>query len=281
VPAEEIAVGDVVSVLDAGGNRVTHRVVETGVAADGATLLQLKGDANDVADAQAYVVESADRVVLGIPLAGYAVNLAASPYGLAVAGLLAAGALHLGFSPRRGGGRRATPRCARLVLPAGVGTAVLLGGAVGLTGQAPWAFTSAYWTDSASATVQASTPAPVTHQQPTCTSLEGSGQNKQQAVLSWPGLGAQYEFYWELWKGTSPGGTLAQSGTLAPVGTAGTVSLTFGEIPSGGGGNSPFYARVWTRLVSDHSNVASPTTTVLHSGPRPNGPNWWMYCGTA
>ncbi|HWJ08286.1 MAG TPA: signal peptidase I [Nocardioides sp.] len=281
VPADEIAVGDVVSVLDAGGDRVTHRVVEVGAAADGASVLRLKGDANHVADARPYVVQSADRVVVGIPLAGYALNAAASPYGLAVAALLAAGALAMGFSPGRGGGRRATSRRARLVLPAGVGTAVLLGGAVGLTGQAPWAFTSAYWTDSASATVQASTPAPVTHQQPTCTSVEGSGQNKQQAVLTWPGLGAQYEFYWELWKGTSPAGTLQSSGTLAPVSTAGTVTLTFGEIPSGGGGNSPFYAKVWTRLVSNHSNVGSPTTTLLHSGPRPNGPNWWMYCGSA
>ncbi len=280
VPADEIAVGDVVSVLDARGERVTHRVVEVGTAADGAAVLHLKGDANDVADAQTYVVDGADRVVAGVPLAGYALNLAASPYGLAVGALLAAGALHLGFSPRRGGGRRATPRRARLVLPAGVGTAVLLGGVVGMTGQAPWAFTSAYWTDSASATVQATTPAPVTHQQPTCTSNEGSGQNKQQAVLTWPGLGAQYEFYWELWKGTSPGGSLYSSGTLNPVNPPTNVSLTFG-IVSGGGGNDAYYAKVWTRLVSNHTNVGSPTTTLLHSGPRPNGPNWWMYCGTA
>jgi signal peptidase I len=277
VSAADVAVGDVVSVRDDEGGRVTHRVVSIGQSTDGSTVLRLQGDANDVADAQAYRVDDVDRVVAGVPLAGYVLNAAASPFGLAAGALLAGTALFLGFTPGGGGGRRAASGRGRLVLPVGVG-AVLLGGAVGMTGQAPWAFTSAYWTDSAKATVAATTPAPVTHAQPVCTSSEVNP--KAEAKLTWTGLGAQYEFYWELWKGASPGGTLYSSGTLNPVNAPSTVSLMFG-IVSGGGGNDAYYAKVWTRLVSNHTNVGSPTTTLLHSGPRPGGPNWWMYCGTA
>lgn len=288
VPAGELAVGDVVSVRDGDGDRVTHRVVSIASAADGATVLRLQGDANDVPDAEAYRVDEVDRVVAGVPLAGYVLNAAASPFGLAAGALLAGTALFLGFTPGGGGGRRAATRRARLVLPVGVG-AVLLGGTVGMTGTAPWAFTSAYWTDTAKATVAATTPAPVTHAQPNCASLEGQGQNKQQATLTWTSVGTQYEYYWELWKGTSPGGSLYTTTTngngsanpIAPSAAGSTVTLTFGEvIQSGGGGNDNFYVKIWTRLASNHTNVGSPTTTLLHSGPRPNGPNWWMYCGS-
>ena len=79
--------------------------------------------------------------------------------------------------------------------------------------------------------------------------------------------------------------TSAPTGSSNPIGpssSGSTVTLTFGEvIASGGGGNDNFYVKVWTRLASNHTNVGSPTTTLLHSGPRPNGPNWWMYCGSA
>ncbi|WGY04352.1 signal peptidase I [Nocardioides sp. QY071] len=267
VDAADLRVGDVVSVHDAGGARVTHRIVAVDGRGDRA-VLTLRGDANDVSDVQTYDVGSADRVALGVPYAGHVLNAAASPYGLATAAVLVAGLLLTGF----GRGRR--------LVPVGLVATVVAGIGLGATGATPWAFTSAYWTDSASATVAASTPSAVTHQQPTCTSKEGSGQDKEQAQLTWTGLGAQYEFYWELWKGASPGGTLYSSGTLNPVNAPGTVALTFG-IVSGGGGNDSYYAKVWTRLASNHSNVGSPTTTLLHSGPRPGGPNWWMYCGTA
>lgn len=265
VDAADLAVGDVVSVHDDSGARVTHRVVAIHEQGDGA-VLTLRGDANDVADPQTYLVESADRVVLGLPYAGYVLNAAASPFGLGVALVLVTGLLLLGF----GRGQRLVPVGLVATLVAGIG--------LGASGVTPWAFTSAYWTDTARATVAATTPAAVTHQQPTCTSKQGNGQDKEEARLTWTGLGAQYEYYWELWKGTSPGGTLYSSGTLNPVNPPSMVTLMFG-IVSGGGGNDSYYAKVWTRLVSNHSNVGSPTTTLLHSGPRPNGPNWWMYCG--
>ncbi|MBU2697100.1 signal peptidase I [Pimelobacter sp. 30-1] len=156
VPAADIAVGDVVSVRDARGDRVTHRVLAVEHRGE-RSVLTLRGDANDVTDAQTYTVASADRVVAGVPHAGYVLDLAASPFGLAVTGLGVLGLLWLGFGPRPGGGDRpARSRGSRLVAPAGVATALALGGALGVSGQVPWAFTSAYWTDSASATATAS-----------------------------------------------------------------------------------------------------------------------------
>lgn len=277
VPADQVAVGDVVSVLDARGDRVTHRVVEVGTAADGAAVLRLKGDANDVADAQAYVVQSADRVVAGVPFAGYALNAAASPFGLAVAALLAAAAIHLGSPPRRGGGRRATPRRARLVLPAGIGTAVLLGGAVGMTGQVPWAFTSAYWTDSANATVPASTPAAVTHAQPGCTS-KSTNPGATRATITWLSVGAQYEYYWAFYQEGNAAPNL--TGTIG-AGAASGTTITLKDqltIPNGGGGNGNYYVTVQTRLVAGHVDVGSPTTTLLVAGPLPGGPFWAVFC---
>lgn len=261
VPASELAVGDVVSVLDARGDRVTHRVV--GVATEGDTaVLSLRGDANDVADAPAYRVATADRVVAGVPYAGYALNAAASPAGLAVTALLVAGVLLVGF----GRGHR--------LVPVGMVSTLALGVGLGASGVAPWAFTSAYWTDSASATVAATTPAALSHQQPTCTSSETNP--RQQADLAWPALGPQYEYFWELYRN----GVAAPiaSATIGPASPPTVIHLTFG-IVSGGGQNDNYTAVVQTRLVSNHSNVGPATTTPLHSGPRPNGPNWWMYCG--
>lgn len=284
VPADEIAVGDVVSVLDARGDRVTHRVVEVGAAADGAAVLKLRGDANDVADAQVYVVDDADRVVVGVPMAGHVLNLAASPYGLAVGALLAAGAIHLGFTPRRGGGRRATPRRARLVLPVGAGTAVLLGGAVGLTGQVPWAFTSAYWTDSAAATVPASTPAFQGHATPTC--VEVTIDKNQVARLTWTDVNDLYEYVWSVRKldGTlaDPGSpAVAMSGVLGSGTTQGqTVQLDV-PTPRGQGTVHKHNFDVWvtTRVIANPGITGPTTKTPIRREEGQGGNIWPAKCG--
>lgn len=79
VSADDIAVGDIVSVTRSDGMRVTHRVVETAPAEHG-TLLTLKGDANPVADAEVYPVESAYRVMFDIPWAGHVVTTFGNPW---------------------------------------------------------------------------------------------------------------------------------------------------------------------------------------------------------
>lgn len=87
VAADEIRPGDVVTVpRAAGGLPVTHRVVSVDDPAtgDGARDLVLQGDDNATADREVYRVTEADRVVGGVPYAGYAVTLLAQPKTLAI-----------------------------------------------------------------------------------------------------------------------------------------------------------------------------------------------------
>lgn len=97
VPAGDIGVGDVVSVDDRSGQRVTHRVVS--VQPFGNSIrLTLKADAAGAPDVEAYEVTSADKVVTVIPWAGHVVG---SPIGLAVAAVFVAALAVVLFIPRR------------------------------------------------------------------------------------------------------------------------------------------------------------------------------------
>lgn len=89
VPAGDLADRDVVSVLTSSGSRVTHRIV--GIEHQGPeAVLELRGDANRVADAQPYVVAEADRVFFAVPYLGYTGSLISSPPGIFFLGLYAA-----------------------------------------------------------------------------------------------------------------------------------------------------------------------------------------------
>ncbi|GAA3531501.1 hypothetical protein GCM10022234_30800 [Aeromicrobium panaciterrae] len=87
--AGDVAVGDVVSVKNRAGVRVTHRV-ETVDPFGSSIQFTLKGDANDVPDSQVYNETSVDRVVSTIPKLGYLFAVAVSPIGILVGGLLVA-----------------------------------------------------------------------------------------------------------------------------------------------------------------------------------------------
>ncbi|WP_167494234.1 signal peptidase I [Microbacterium hydrothermale] len=93
VDAADLAVGDIVTVRRPGnGAQVTHRIVEIApVAGDPrARSLVLRGDANQAADLQPYVVQSAPRVLIGAPLVGTIITTAkAPPVMLATAVLIA------------------------------------------------------------------------------------------------------------------------------------------------------------------------------------------------
>ena len=107
VPAAEVSEGDVVSVPDARGRRITHRVVEArpaGPGASGPVALTLQGDANQAPDAEPYVVSAADRVVADVPLLGYVVGWFAGGAGTFVLGAVAA-ALALSVVRGRAGRR--------------------------------------------------------------------------------------------------------------------------------------------------------------------------------
>ncbi|MCW2856064.1 MAG: signal peptidase [Marmoricola sp.] len=74
VAAADLRPGDVVSVLTADGQRVTHRVVSSTYVGGATRELTLKGDANKAPDTQVYDVTSAQRVIFTVPKAGYVVN---------------------------------------------------------------------------------------------------------------------------------------------------------------------------------------------------------------
>lgn len=91
VQPESVAPGDIVTVRSDGGTVVTHRVVSI-VGADGERRLQLKGDANESADAGLVPFTAlVGRVDVFVPTAGYALFLLSQGSGmLAVMSLLAA-----------------------------------------------------------------------------------------------------------------------------------------------------------------------------------------------
>lgn len=98
-PAADLEVGDVVSVPNEQGTRITHRIHEI-VSSDGTTsVLILKGDANKDADISPYTVTEADRVFFSVPGLGYAVSWLSSPAAIFLGGALVGGVLVLAFGP--------------------------------------------------------------------------------------------------------------------------------------------------------------------------------------
>ena len=138
-PVSGVSPGDVVSVVDGDGVRVTHRVVSIG---PGGLILQ--GDANPAPDAGAYDVSRVDVVVASVPVAGRVLDELSHGWWLLVQGGLAAGAVGLALRrPRRG--RRERVRTRR----AGAAVAAL---ALGLVVTGPLVRTMASWSDTAAMT---------------------------------------------------------------------------------------------------------------------------------
>jgi hypothetical protein len=123
--------GEVVSVFNAHGERVTHRVVEVDAARN---LLRLKGDANTVADPLPYRTDRVDLVMFSVPGGGYALAWLSSPIATMALGAYLVFLLWV-LWPR--GRRRAGPATAGLVLVVGLAVG-------GVPGAQP---TSAAWTD--------------------------------------------------------------------------------------------------------------------------------------
>ena len=96
VDAAGLRHGDIVSTENATGNRITHRVAAV-VPAVGYTELTLKGDANDVVDAEIYAVTEVDRVFWSVPLLGYAVAWLSSLMAMFIGGLFTAYLLYIAF----------------------------------------------------------------------------------------------------------------------------------------------------------------------------------------
>lgn len=101
VDADDVAVGDVVSVVGRKGARVTHRVQSITGASGARVSLVLKGDANDVPDAEPYVVSSVDEAIADAPRLGYVVAWLSGRAGIVLGGLALMLALLVLVGPRR------------------------------------------------------------------------------------------------------------------------------------------------------------------------------------
>lgn len=108
VDAQDLRVGDVVSVYNDAGTRISHRVVDIAPGIDGGVSLTLKGDANRVTDPQQYNVTEADRIVAHVPLLGYVAAWLSSKTAIFLGGLVAGALLILAFGPIRRPGTTAS-----------------------------------------------------------------------------------------------------------------------------------------------------------------------------
>lgn len=107
-PADELGVGDVVSVTNDAGDRITHRIVGMNSNGEGDAELTLRGDANASPDAQTYRVSRADRLLFSVNGLGYVVDALQSPAAIFAGGLLVGVLLMVAFG--RGGRQRETDR---------------------------------------------------------------------------------------------------------------------------------------------------------------------------
>lgn len=188
VEASRLEVGDVVSVVNGDGVRVTHRVAAISGTGE-SRHLTLKGDANSSPDAETYVVTEADRVFWSAAVLGYVVNWLGSPHGLFALGGMSVGVLVLGFGGgpgrKRGGRRRATASIAAPV----VASVLLLQMASG---------TAAAFSDSAVVTSGAVTAHHV--QPPDGVACAASGED---ATFSWLQKDPRYDYEISLYRQAS------------------------------------------------------------------------------
>lgn len=206
VDAADIEVGDVISVVNEKGTRITHRVVQVDPAEHGVTIT-MKGDANNDPDVEPYAVtDSAQRVAFSIPKAGYVVNAVSSPMGMFLGGLLAATALFVAFGRRDDDG---TPPAASwregesadpepepdndvarrvgraLTVAAGASTLVV---AAAMSAIQP---TMAAWTDTATVATGTINTTMVSPSPITCT---GGGFLASTITLNWTHVDARYDY---------------------------------------------------------------------------------------
>lgn len=112
VPAAELAVGDVVSVYNDQGVRITHRVDSLASTGEEEVVATLKGDANNAPDRLPYTIIEADRVFFHIGGLGYIVAWLSSPLATFLGGGLVGAVLVIAFGKSKD----------RRLAPSGAGT---------------------------------------------------------------------------------------------------------------------------------------------------------------
>ncbi len=263
VPAADVSEGDVVSVRNDEGTRVTHRVVAIETVGEQARLT-LKGDDNPTVDAQPYVVTSVDRVVFDVPRVGYVVSWLSGPIGLILLGGYAAFLLSVLFGRRRDasvkttGARRTTTGVASLALLVGLGASV----------PAVTEPTLAQWTDTAASQSGTFSAFSVTSQAaPTCSTEGGLLGALTFARITWTHVDDRYEYEWVIRR--SSNGAEQNSGVISPSSAAGSsVSFDVGtNLLSLGLGSTNLDFVVTARLKSDPAwKARSSTSTPIRTG---------------
>lgn len=99
VPAADLREGDVVSVINDSGTRITHRIENIDQVDDSTARLVLKGDANQVSDLTPSYVTSADRVFFHVERLGYVVSWFSSAGAAFLGGVIVGVLLMVGFRP--------------------------------------------------------------------------------------------------------------------------------------------------------------------------------------
>lgn len=102
VSADELAVGDVVSVVTSGDVRITHRVTALAPVGDGTVAVTMRGDANNADDPSPYIVDEADRVFFHVNGVGYVVAWLTSPVAIFLGGMVAGALCVIAFGRSRG-----------------------------------------------------------------------------------------------------------------------------------------------------------------------------------
>ena len=261
VDASSLKRGDIVSVVNGTGNRVTHRVVN--VASQGAARqLTLKGDANRSPDVEVYTVTRAEKVLFDVPKAGYVVDAATSPVGLFVLGLYVAGMLTVLFrrppggpgehDRRPGGARRAD--VARSGRVASRSTIAMAAAATMLAANPA----SAAWVDPVDITnANYSAHALVPPSSLTCS----GGGLLSSLTYTWPNTDLRYEYVVTL---ENSSGTVVRTDVVANSGSLATnqsITYTFTLLNGFFGVPATLTVRVRPRLTATPLWSSSTSTT--------------------
>jgi len=225
--------GDIVSVENSSGTRITHRI--TAIEPNGSrAALTLKGDANEDADAAPYVVSSADRVVFSIPWAGYVVAWLSGPIGIFAGGLLVGLLSIVAFTPGRNRERGGNKRDGALVAVLAIGLAGL-----GTAGSIRPVLTEAYFTNLPTATSGALTAHTLGTPVLTCAAPSGRTVN-----LTWVAVTGATG-YTLTYSGTGTTGSPRSLGLVTSASITGNNNAT---------GSATLIAKAGTAWVSPSSN---------------------------
>jgi len=240
-PAASLRTGDVVRVKTGPQTSVTHRIVKI-TQRPGSATLRLKGDANDVPDAQIYTVRSAGIILFSVPFAGRVVAAASGPIGLfLLGGYVAFIAMILIEERRRKGPRSGGARKATLTA-----TALLIGGLVVAEAQPEPTF--AAWTDG----VDVGTSTLSTFTVPVPGNFRCGGLGVASVQFQWNAVAGATNYTLHYGSG---GGT-----TMTVAGTSQTITTLISGGTAWVNANQNFGSTTWT---SANSNTRNYTVAVV------------------